>query len=281
MNFLGKVFIILVLVLSIMFMSFAIVVYTTHKNWRELVEGPTGLRARLTQADAEMQRVKSAYDREVEQLNAEKTAAVQQAAKLETERTLLANTNAAIQGELDQLKQQQREHTAAIASTQKNNEDLSAQVNALAQQKRDAELARDAQYAQMLAATEQRNQLVGQLETATQRNMQLTSQVSNMRQVMDANGINPATDANAVTPTVNGIVSQIRRTGGSQFVEVSIGADDGLKAGDTVEVFRGSKYLGRLDILETSPDKAVGQVNRRFLQGQIQEGDRVATRLDF
>jgi hypothetical protein len=111
--------------------------------------------------------------------------------------------------------------------------------------------------------------------------MQLTSQVSNMTRVMEANGINPATNAGAVTPTVDGVVSRIQRSGGTQLVEVTIGADDGLKSGDTLEVFRGSKYLGRLNIMQTSPDKSVGQVNRRFQQGQIQEGDRVATRLSF
>jgi myosin heavy subunit len=259
-------------------MSFAIVVYTTHKNWRELAGNQ---QTRLTAAQAEIARLQSQHDRQVEQLAAERLAAEQQAAKLETERTLLAQTNAGIQSELDELKQQQRDRLAAFASTQKNNEDLSTQVAELSRQKRDSELARDAQYAQMLAATEQRNQLVGQLETATERNKSLTEAVARMTQVMQSAGLDPATDVNAVTPTVDGIVSQIRRSGGAQFVEVSIGADDGLKAGDTVEVFRGSKYLGRLDILETSPDKAVGQVNRRFLQGQIQEGDRVATRLNF
>jgi hypothetical protein len=278
MNFLGKVFIVLVAVLSIVFMTFAIAVYATHKNWRDLA---TNLQTRLTEANNEMTALKSQHDRLVEQIQAEVTARQQQAAKLESERSQLAQTNVAMQTQLDELNRQQSAQLAAFSATQKNNEDLSAQVAELSRQKRDSELARDASYAQMLAATEARNVLVGQLETATQRNMQLTSQAANMSAVMRANNLDPATDANAVTPTVDGVVLQIRRSGGAQYVEVSLGNDDGIKAGDTVEVFRGSKYLGRLDILETSPDKAVGQVNRRYLQGQIQEGDRVATRLTF
>jgi hypothetical protein len=50
--------------------------------------------------------------------------------------------------------------------------------------------------------------------------------------------------------------------------------------GNTLEVSRGTRYLGRVEIIETSPDKSVGRVDRRFQQGQIQEGDRVATRLN-
>ena len=74
-------------------------------------------------------------------------------------------------------------------------------------------------------------------------------------------------------------MSRVRQAAGAQLVEVTIGADDGIKQGNTVEVYRGGRYLGRLEILKTSPDRAVGRVDRRFQQGQIQEGDRVATRL--
>jgi hypothetical protein len=278
MNFLGKVFIVLVLVLSIVFMSFAIVVYSTHRNWRQLAEQQS---AKLNDLTTEINRLKTEHDQRVEQLQAERVAEEQQAGKLEMELTALDETNKRIQQELDGLRQQERERLAALAATQANNADLAGQTTELAKQKRDSELARDAQYAQMLAATEQRNQLVGQLETAMERNKQLSEEVGRMTAAMQANGLNPAIDANAITPTVDGIVSQVRRSGGVQLVEVSIGADDGLKAGDTVEVFRGNRYLGRLNIRETSPDKSIGEVIRSFQQGAIQEGDRVATRLNF
>ena len=92
-------------------------------------------------------------------------------------------------------------------------------------------------------------------------------------------GLDPNTPPDAVVPTVDGLVSQVRQAAGAQLVEVTIGADDGLKQGNTVEVYRGGRYLGRVEIIKTSPDRAVGRVDRRFQQGQIQEGDRVATRL--
>ncbi len=278
MNFLGKVFIVLVLILSVMFMSFAVVVYATHKNWKQTSED---LKQKLTAAQGELEAHKAQYDRDVERLTLEKDLSEQQAAKLETERKLLVDSNAAIQTELDELKRQQRENTAALASTQNANEGLSKQVADLSQQKRDSELARDTQYKQMLAATEERNRRLGDLETTTQRNKSLASEVARMKTVMEASGINPNTSANAVTPTVDGVVSKIERTGSQQLVEVTIGSDDGLKSGDTLEVFRGARYLGRLNVMQTSPDKSVGLVNRSFQQGPIMEGDRVATRLSF
>jgi hypothetical protein len=45
-----------------------------------------------------------------------------------------------------------------------------------------------------------------------------------------------------------------------------------------LEVSRGAKYLGRVEIIETSPDKSVGRVDRKFQTGAIQEGDNVRTR---
>jgi hypothetical protein len=279
MNWLGKVFVVLILIMSLVFMGLAMAVYATHRNWREVVEGPNGLRAQLDQARQANEELKSEHNRRVENLSREKEAAEQQLAKLETERVALADRNVQIQTELDQLKQQQREHIAAVASTQSLNEGLTKEATGLRQQIRSEQQARDAAFAKTLEATETVHQLTGQYENQRERYEQLTKQAAGMRHVMREEGLDPDTEPGAVVPTVDGVVSQVRRTAGAQLVEVTIGADDGLKAGNTLEVFRGSKYLGRVEVLQTSPDKSVGRVDRRFQQGQIVEGDRVATRL--
>ena len=63
------------------------------------------------------------------------------------------------------------------------------------------------------------------------------------------------------------------------MIEISIGSDDGLKEGHTVEVYRGQRYLGRAKIVQTAPDKSVGKILPRSQNGPIQVGDRVATKL--
>ena len=40
MNLVGKIFTVLIFVMSLVFMSFAVVVYATHRNWKEVVERP-------------------------------------------------------------------------------------------------------------------------------------------------------------------------------------------------------------------------------------------------
>ena len=80
-------------------------------------------------------------------------------------------------------------------------------------------------------------------------------------------------------PRVRGLVSATLRDSTGLLIEITVGADDGLKAGQTVEVFRGDKYLGRAQVLKTSPDRAVARVLRQFQTGPIEEGDNVATKL--
>jgi uncharacterized protein YoxC len=278
MNWLGKVFVVLILVLSLLFMGLAMAVYATHRNWLEVSQR---LQNQLNQARTENEQLIQAHNRRVEDLTREMEAAEQQVRKLESERVLLAQNNLQIQTELDQLKEERRGATAAVASTQQLNEALTAQANELAQKIRDEQQARDAAFARTLEATEALHQLQGQYETARERMEQLIKQVAGMTHVMKAHGLDPATEPGAVAPTVDGVVSEIRRTPGGQLVEVTIGADDGLKAGNTLEVYRGDRYLGRVTVLHTSPDKAVAQVDRNFQQGAIQEGDRVATRIEL
>jgi hypothetical protein len=41
-----------------------------------------------------------------------------------------------------------------------------------------------------------------------------------------------------------------------------------------------SKYLGRIEVVETQPDKAAAKVLPEFKQGSIEVGDRVASRIE-
>ena len=68
MNWLGKVFVVLILLMSIVFMSLAMMVYATHKNWREVIEGPNGLAVQLKNEQTENEQLKADYLRRDEEL---------------------------------------------------------------------------------------------------------------------------------------------------------------------------------------------------------------------
>ncbi|HEX3602239.1 MAG TPA: hypothetical protein VHU84_18950 [Lacipirellulaceae bacterium] len=276
MNWLGKVFVLVIVIMSLVFMGLSMAVYATHKNWKTESEK---LNTELTTAKAEKEAEITKRNQLVENYEREKTNQTQQIVKLEAEESAQAERVVQMQTELDGLKQHEREHIAAVASTQAINQTLAGEVGDLRQKVRTEQQTRDRVFKTALDATEQLHQSAGQYERALEENKQLTKQVAGMTSVMMEKGIDPKTDPGSVVPTVEGVVNQVRRTAGAQLVEVSIGADDGLKTGNTLEVSRGDKYLGKLEIIETSPDKSVGRVERKFQQGQIQEGDRVATRI--
>src|SRR5262245_48706550 len=67
------------------------------------------------------------------------------------------------------------------------------------------------------------------------------------------------------------------------LVRVSLGADAGRQVGHTLEVYRRAprpKYLGRIEVIQTSPREAVGRIMRTAgsdRRSPIQEGDEVAS----
>jgi hypothetical protein len=262
--------------MSLVFLGLSMGVYSTHQNWKEKTEA---LNTQLQTERTKNEQLKTEHNLKVEELDRNKVAAEQQVAKLETERASLVAANSLIQKQLDAAQQNERQRIAAVASTQDLNQKLTAEVTGLRQRVRTEEQARDTAFTQALNATEQLHQARNRYEAALETSRQLTAQNVGMRHSMREQGLNPDKPPGSVVPTVDGVVSQVRRNAGAQLVEFSIGADDGLEPGNTVEVFRGTRYLGRLDVIQTSPDKSVGRVDRRYLQGQIQEGDRVATRL--
>lgn len=280
MNFIGKIFVWLILIASIVFMTLAAAVYATHRNLEAALKQTesqlTEAKTRYDQLDTEFKRSTTSLEQRVEEQE-------QQVRKLETERVALETRNNAIQAEVDQLKETRREAVAAVAATEQNNARITQENEGLREDIRNNESAADEAFRKALAAVEELNQLQGQIENVGERNADLTQQNAQMTSVMRENGLDPSTPADAVKPRVDGFVSAVRRKGALQLVEISIGADDGLKKGHTVEVFRqtstSAKYLGRIEILKTAPDRAVGRVDTKFQEGRIQEGDRVATRL--
>jgi hypothetical protein len=75
---------------------------------------------------------------------------------------------------------------------------------------------------------------------------------------------------------VEGVVTAV---GAKDLLEISIGADDGLKKGHTLEIYRSNSYLGRVQVMETWPDRAVVKIIPEYRKVIIKKGDRVATKL--
>ncbi len=272
MSLLGKILTTGILLASFALMIVAMFVYATHKNWREDYDA---VNKKLLAAQAANAALEADYGSQVSQLKSENEAGRQEVSKLESERVALVNQNTAIQGENDQLKQDRRAAEAMVAATEENNNRLTAEVTKLRNSIRSNQTAHDEAFATTLRATSELHSTAGELQTTKERNDQLVQQVAGLTRTLGENGINPNAP---VVDQVRGKISATRRADGGQLIEITVGADDGIRPGGTVEVYRGDRYLGRAEILKSDPDKAVGRIIREFQQGQIQEGDDVATK---
>jgi len=276
MNTLGKWLTVFIAFAAFFMMCVAMMVYSTHKNWKTEADK---LQTQLTAARAENDQLQNKFNSLDSQLKAEVEASQQDVRKLESERVQLLAQNTTIQKQLDDLLQEQRRNTAAVASTQSNNEELTKEVANLRTALRENQQKRDEAFAATQRATAELHQAQGKLTTLRARNEQLTQSDARKTSLLRDNNLDPNTPIENVVPQVRGVVSAMRRDATGQMIEVTIGADDGLRKGHTVEIFRGDRYLGKAEIIRTDPDRSVGRVIRRFQQGQIQEDDDVATKL--
>ena len=271
MDTLGKIFVFAVMVMSVVFMSFAIAIFSSHTNWQKESER---LQTELEQVTAEREAKESELTTLIDQNAASKKDQEQVVKKLETalqqKDAELASLKKKREVELSNLDKDIAELSEAKDERDAADElvgKLREEINGL-----QSKLKKSVNDGASLAA--ELHQSESELAMATERKKQLEQQVANARVVLQQNGLS-LTRPETVIPVVGGVITAVA----NDLAEVSIGSDDGLQAGHELEVFRADEYLGRLRVVSVKPDRAVVRVLKDFARGIIQQGDRVATRL--
>lgn len=283
MTLLGKVFTVLIFIMSLVFMTFAVAVFATHKNWKMYVTNKTpneqydlGLIHQLAQLKEANVNLRA----EMEELRSE--AQREQAARrhaigvLETKLTEVSNSLKLKEAELDETLSSQGEAAAALNVVEQDRAALRIEVASLRSEIQRTQLDRDTQFANLVKSTDDLHSVRGFLQNFKERNLQLVAQISNYKRVMDKMGWTPTMDVDEIPPKLDGIVTAV---GERNLIEISLGTDDGLRVGHRLEVFRSNAYLGHAVVLKTDPDRAVAQVDEKTQRGLVKVRDRVATKL--
>ncbi len=273
MSLLGKIFTVCILLASFFLMIVAMFVYATHKNWSTAY---ATLNTKLLAAQTASTALVTKYEDQVSQLNAERDAAQDEVRKLESELSEVNARNAAIQEDVNKLSAEQRAVTGLVDATELNNKTLMDEVTNLRASITQNQQARDEAFQKTLEATTELHVTTGQFQSLKERSAQLVQQLSEAIRKLRDSGIDPNGD---VVVQARGKITGTRRADGTQLIEISLGYDDGIRPNQTIEVFRGERYLGRAVILKADPDVSVGRILPEFQQGQIQEQDDVATKL--
>lgn len=277
MNLVGKIFIVLILVMSLVFMGLVVAVYTTHTNWRTK---STELGEQLTTTRNEVTALKTETSNLTATLDTERKQKAEALAKLETDNDKLQQQVAEQEKERARLEQERRESVAAMDATQKTLDALRGEVERLRQEIATARQDRQEYFTKLVNATDQMHQMVNEMNALKSRSVTLADSHRRMVEGMRKLGLDPDRDYASAPPKVEGLVTAVRD---GELVELSIGEDDGLREGHTLEVYRtangSSTYLGRVQVTKSEADKAVARVLPGFQKGAIQRGDNVATQL--
>ncbi|HEY2841772.1 MAG TPA: hypothetical protein VGJ26_21610, partial [Pirellulales bacterium] len=138
--------------------------------------------------------------------------------------------------------------------------------------------ARDDKFKEYVKLTDEFNQAQGELKRLKAQNTVLAGQIAHNRAIANQLAINLDSAPSDHKVKADGIVEASNPKDG--LVEISLGSDDGVKRGTLLNVKRGAKYLGRIEIVETTAEKSVARVLKEFRKAQIERNDIVTTPID-
>jgi uncharacterized protein YlxW (UPF0749 family) len=284
MNLVGKILTVLIFVMSLVFASFAVAVYATHKNWYlEITRPETGLKAVLDRTKARNEQLtndRNDLDEKIKLLQTAKDKAVKD---LEEER--------------DQLKTKYDQERATLADLRTQIDDALARVKIAeaSRLKADTELAtlrvelektqqaHDIQLANVGKLTDDAHNLANEINRLQAINDSLTGELAKAESVLRFWNKSKDDDISGIPPDVDGLVRAVTGEGRYRNVEISIGADDGLHIGHQLVVYRGDadpRIVGKIEVVEARPDVSVCKILPEYLQSPIQANDRVKARFN-
>ncbi len=278
MTFVGKILVILIMALSLVFLGVSTVVFTTATNWKEETAKQTkkvnelrtqldnakateaGVQGKFEEAKKDNEAATKKYDEQVAALKADNDRAQ---AEITAARTALTDAQANAKIALE-------EASARAGDAGKIREQLTAVVDQSNKFKiQQTELNNEILNLTRMLDAARRNEK--SLRETTWKYVSLLREKGISTDVKDRVASEPA-------PNVEGKVLKVDAR--NRNMEISIGSDDGLSKGQELFLFRTatSEFLGKVKIGEVDHDQAVATVIGATVNGKkIKEGDDVAS----
>lgn len=290
MNLLGRIFIVLILVMSLLFLGFSVAVYATHKNWKAIVlrpreeakQGqPAGLKWQLQDERAKVTALQDQLKKLQQATQTEDQALRVRLGQLETDKTVLQKERDQLLNEQAGLKEGERRAVEAAQVAQDTLKTKLEEIDKLRSDLAQAYEDRDSRFKEAVALTDKVHEQETKLARLNSETQILVRQVALYRGSAEKLNIDINAPTDNIPPKLDGIVLAARSNG---LVEISLGSDDGLRKGHLAYIYRQqkgqSKPVAKIEVVEVTPDKSVGKVIPEFRLGPIERNDRVATRLN-
>jgi predicted nucleic acid-binding Zn-ribbon protein len=279
MTFLGKIFTVLVLCLSLLFFFVALAVNASHiKHKTKLAAYQTQAKQLETTIDELKKRIEELQTARTQEIASRRLALAAVQTQLDTAKEQLLQANKELNDKAATLTaqtQQLGEAHERVAILNRQNDSLKADLDKIIADRND-------QRRRVISLTDQLHglQSVEQDLKASIAQLQRDATFFQAKSETQAAALKTAgvRDPEDVPPA--GLRGEVLHVGNDKSVVVSIGKDDGLREGHKLEVYRGAQYLGRIQIRTTKDDQATGTILTSFQKGYIQAGDKVAARVN-
>jgi hypothetical protein len=278
MNLVGKIFALLIMVMSLVFASFTVMVYSTHKNWRQVAlaekERLKTSNKTIDEQLNEIDRLKTEFAAREEAFNRDKNAAIAdrdvargQVEMLTKEKNMLETKSREAAEAMDRI---------ALALTARREE-----VGVLRAEFLKSIAVQNQHFDANVKLTNDKNQGNFEIDRLQNYNRDLGSKIVGMQGILAYHGLSEHQPQNyEQPPRVEGVILALNE--GGDLVTISLGTDDGILKNHQLEVFRlgaTPKYLGRIQVIETRADQAVAKVLPETRKGPFEKFDHVATKL--
>jgi hypothetical protein len=283
MTILGKILVIVNLVFSLVTGALIVTVFATRTNWKSAYEV---LKNRFEVAEANAR----TYQSEIDSIRANagtevKVARNQTAASEQSQKQAESHADDL----LTQSKQLQDRLKLAAANIESATEELhrrKAEIDKLKEitadkEKRMSDLEelnkqyRDSMIEAQLHAAQEHERNVDLLNENVRLNKELEKRATLASSVTSAGGA-------ARRPPQDDVQGQVLDTDRTGLITISIGSDQGVARGNTLEVYRMQpkpEYVGMITILDTRFKESVARPVQPLRAGPIQKGDIVASRV--
>ena len=275
MNLLGRLLIVLILVGSIIFMSFSVVLYATHTNWRERA---TTLQKQLDDKNKDLNKLQTLKDTMETTLKLEAKRQMDSVVALTETVRQLTNDNAKARDDVADLNVQLTEQTRVTELSLNELNALRERLDGASKAYFDAQNDWVSMSNQLTKKQDEAHSLALQLATYQSVCTQLAKDYAATVEVLRIHNLSPDPALYTRKPPagIHGVVTEVRPRG---VIEISVGSDSGLAKGHQLDVVRNREgrgsYVGKVEITETKPDRAIAIVMPEFRRGSVQLDDEV------
>ena len=187
MNLIGKIFVVLIFAMSLVFMAFAVAVYGTHQNWKKAAKAADDKRK------AAMQQVQVAEEEKAKLTQADRGRATGQARSAwqswKPSATSWPSSATKPRNSATRWWPRTRNAVAALDVAQQNLAKLTKEVDVLRGDIRTAQGERDKHFDKVVELTDRIHQVQGELKRLDERNLQLAGQVASATRCSAAHGL--------------------------------------------------------------------------------------------